>query len=220
MGYKQPTTSGVISSTGTQLGLFKIVEYVAGVFDTKFNESYYPGTTTLPAETILHCFGLADRYVNADGTIVPLMYSQSGGTLTDPIVLLPSDRWAGFMFFDRIDPTEFTVPNQYDKVSGYVYEVAKVNIVFFFNMKLQQYYTLWGSDYRIQKETLRERILKILSAETPKKGCEFRIKACFDRDIKEVFRGYSVQNEQEIANLQPYYALRYECEFKYRQTCS
>lgn len=219
MGYKQPTTSGVISSTGTQIGLFKIVEYIASVFDTKFNDTANPNTSSVPSETILHCFGLCDRYVYADGTAVPLMYNQSGGTLQDPIVLLPTDRWSGYMFFDRNAPIQYSVPREYDQQRGFVTEVAQLQIIFFFNMKNQSYYTKWGYDYRIQKETLRERLLKILTAESPNKGCQFIVKSCHDTDINDVFRGYSVQDAEQMATLQPYYALRFECEVSYKQYC-
>jgi hypothetical protein len=217
---KVPTASGVISSTGTQLGLFKIVEYIAGVFDVKFNDAYYPGTTTLPSETILHCFGLVDRYVNGDGSVIPLMYSQGGGTLTDPVDLMPTDRWAGYMFFDRWEPIEYAVPKDYTQLRGFVTETAKVNIIFFFNMKLQQYYSKWGSDYRIQKEALRERILKVLTTESPNKMCEFTVMSCVDTNVEEVFKGYTVTDMKQMASLQPYYALKFECEISYRQNCT
>lgn len=220
MSKKLPTTGGVISSTGTQLGLFKIIEYVAGVFDVKFNDSNVYGTSSPPTETILHCFGLVDRYVRADGQVVPLMYSQGGGTLQDPIELLPTDRWAGYMFFDRNEPIIYSVPKDYNMVRGFVTETAKVNIIFFFNMKLQKYYTKWGYDYRIQKETLRERILKILTAETPNKKCQFNVKSCNDTNVEEVFKGYATQDAQKVADLQPYYSLRFECEFIYKQYCA
>jgi hypothetical protein len=219
MSKKSPTTSGVISSTGTQLGLFHIVEYIASVFDVKFNDSNQYSTTAVPAETILHCFGLCDRYIRADGSAVPLMYSQ-GGTLQDPIELLPTDRWAGYMFFDRNEPIQYVVPRDYTQVAGFVTEVAKVNIIFFFNMKVQKYYTKWGYDYRIQKETLRERILKILTKESPNKGCQFSVKSCTDTNITEVFKGYAVQDAQYVADLQPYYALRFETEISYSQHCT
>lgn len=219
MPKKVPTTSGVISSTGTQLGLFQIVEYIAGVFDTKFNDTANPNTSSIPSETILHCFGLCDRYVEADGRAIPLMYAQGGGTLTDPIILLPNDEWAGFMFFDRTAPFEYTVPRNYTQLRGFVKETARVNIIFFFNMKLQSYYTKWGADYRIQKETLRERVLKILTAESPNKKCEFTVKSCIDSGVTEVFKGYSVQDAQAVADLQPYYAMRFEVEINYNQYC-
>jgi hypothetical protein len=219
MPKKVPTTSGVISSTGTQLGLFKVVEYITSVFDTKFNDTANPNTSSIPSETILHCFGLCDRYTQADGRAVPLMYSQGGGTLTDPISLLPNDEWAGYMFFDRTEPLQYSVPKDYTQVRGFVRETAKVSIIFFFNMKLQSYYTKWGSDYRIQRETLRERILKILTAESPNKKAEFVVKSCVDSGVTEVFKGYAVQDAQVIADMQPYYSLRFECEISYNQTC-
>ena len=200
MGKKAPTTSGVINSTGTQLGLFKIMEYIAGVFDTKFNDSNKYGTSSVPSETILHCFGLVDRYSRADGEVIPLVYNQ-GGTLQDPIELLPTDRWAGYMFFDRNEPIIYSVPRDYNQMSGWVTETAKVSIIFFFNMKLQNYYTKWGSDYRIQKETIRERILTILTKETPKKGGQFIVKSCVDTNVAEVFKGYAVQDSKYIADL-------------------
>ena len=220
MNKKQPTSSGVISSTGTQIGLFSIVEYIAGVFDVKFNDAAKYGTSAVPTETILHCFGLCDRYVRADGSAVPLMYSQGGGTLQDPIELLPTDRWAGYMFFDRSEPIQYSVPRDYNQVAGFVTETAKVNIIFFFNMKLQNYYSKWGADYRIQKETLRERLLKILTKESPKKGCQFTVKSCTDTNVTEVFKGYAVQDAQYVADLQPYYAVRFETEMSYSQHCT
>ncbi len=44
MGVKQPTSGGIISTTGTKTGLNKIVSYIGGRFDTYFNDTAYPDT--------------------------------------------------------------------------------------------------------------------------------------------------------------------------------
>jgi hypothetical protein len=97
-----------------------------------------------------------------------------------------------------------------------VKETAKVSIIFFFNMKTQRYYTKWGADYRIQKETLRERILKVLTVQSQDKKCEFAVNSVTDGAVSDVFKGYDVNDAGLIANLQPYYALRFDTTITYR----
>ena len=222
MGVKQPTSGGVISTTGTKTGLNKIVSYIGGRFDTYFNDMAYPDNPSdMPTETILHIFGLVDRFVDENGKAVPLAYNISGGTLTDQITLMPSDRYPGFLFFDYDDPMTFESPKGYGHSAvNWVRITAKMNMVFFFNMKRHKYYTKWGSDYRIQKEALRNRILDTLLHHCTNKGCELRLNTISDKSIQSVFKGYNVEDYKLMADLYPYYSVRLETTVTFNETCS
>jgi hypothetical protein len=220
MGVKHPTSGGTIATTGTKTGLNKVVDYIGGVYDVYFNDTPYPvAPSEMPTETILHVFGLVDRYVDENNKAVPLAYSISGGTLTDQISLLPSDRYPGFLFFDYDEPVTFS-PSKF-KRSTVAWEIvmAKLNMIFFFNMKRQKYYVKWGSDYRVQKETLRERVIDTLLRHTPKRGCELNLNNVYDKSIQSVFKGYDVSDSRLMADLYPYYAIRLETAIKYREGC-
>jgi hypothetical protein len=220
MGVKHPTSGGTITTTGTKTGLNKVVDYIGGVYDVYFNDTSYPvAPSEMPAETILHVFGLVDRYVDENNKAIPLAYNISGGTLTDQISLLPSDRYPGLLFFDYDDPVTFS-PNKF-KRSTVAWEIvmAKLNMIFFFNMQRQKYYVKWGSDYRVQKETLRERVIDTLLRHTPKRGCELNLNNVYDKSIQSVFKGYDVSDARLMADLYPYYAIRLETAIKYREGC-
>lgn len=226
MGNKLPTTSGVLSVTGTQQGMNKLVNYLCGVFDVQFNDGNFPkqidGSNSEQAvavnEIMLHCFGLVDTYTDVNGIVQPVSYNNTGGTLTDPIVLLPTDRWTGYMFADYSEPIVY---NSFTGSSQVVWGslTARINLIFFFNMKLQRYYVKYGTDYRIQKEALRDKIVGILSHNSPKKGNKFVIRNIYDRTLSEVFRGYTVDDIALQANLQPYYSVRVECDVVYNEKC-
>jgi hypothetical protein len=209
---KYPTT-GQQTVTGTKSGLNLIVSYIGSVFDTVFNDTANPNTSQTPSETLLHVFGLADKMEAGEGVIMPIAYTT--GALIDPIELLPTDRWPGFMFFNTSDPVTYEIPKK-SPSSYHVFETVQLNVIMFFNMKSQGYYTKWGYDPIIQKEALRERVLKVLTVDTPKKGCQFNVLKSYDKNIEDVFNGYSVG---DMSSLQPYYAIRLECEVKFNQPC-
>lgn len=221
MSRKKPTPSGLIVTTGTPIGLNRIIKYLSEVISANFNtiDSTFPDNT-LVKEPILHVFGLADKYEDKSGVRYPVGYNSEGGTGTDPINLLPTDRWHGYCFFDYDDPLTFESPADYMNTSRHWGSVtAKLSIIFFFNMKRQRYFTKWGTDYRMQKETLAQRLLRLLTVESPRKGCQFKITSIIDRSIDAVFKGYTLDEAKAQGNLQPYYAIRFETEVSYTQTC-
>ena len=221
MGVKQPTSGGIISTTGTKTGLNKIVDYIGGRFDVYFNDTSYPvAPSEIPTETVLHVFGLVDRYTDENGKSIPLAYNSTGGTLTDQITLMPSDRYPGFMFFDYDDPMTLENPKGYGRTAVYWTSItAKMNMVFFFNMKRHKYYTKWGADYRVQKEALRNRILDTLLRHCPNKKCELKLNTIYDKSIQSVYKGYDVEDYKLMANLYPYYSVRLETTVKFSETC-
>lgn len=221
MGVKQPTSSGVITTTGTKTGLNKIVDYIGGVYDVAFNDTSYPvSPSEMPDETVLHVFGLVDRYVDENGKAAPLAYNRTGGTLTDQIKLMPSDRYPGFLFFDYDDPIKYLTPDGYRKTGSFWSSVSvNLNMIFFFNMKRHKYYIKWGSDYRIQKEAIRSRIMDTLQRHSYNRGCELKINSIYDKSIEAVYKGYNVEDYQLMADLYPWYALRIETTVTYNETC-
>lgn len=221
MGRKKPTTAGIIISTGTPIGLNKIINYICGRFHTAFNSFNYPDAApTIVDEPILQIFGLVDKYEDSEGNKYPVGYNDTGGTLTDPINLLPTDRWHGFMFCDYDDPVTFKIPDAYKNTQRNFYNISvKLAFVFFFNMKRQKYYVKWGTDYRMQKEQLMQRIISILTRDSVGKGARFEITGVYDRSIEDVWKGYTVKDAKLQGNLSPYYAIRVETVVEYNQSC-
>ena len=219
MGRKKPTSTGNVTATGTPIGVNRVVNYICTRLNSLFNSGTYPDGSAV-VEPIIQIFGLVDKYEDDKGNKYPVGYNESGGTLTDPINLLPSDRWGGMIFFDYDDPVTFDIPKDYAATSRNFYGIeVKLNMICFFDMKRQKYYSKWGTDYRIQKEVLMQRLLSILSASSYAKGCRFEIEAVYDRSIEQVWKGYSVAESKLKANLQPYYAIRFETKVTFNQSC-
>jgi hypothetical protein len=125
------------------------------------------------------------------------------------------------LFFDYDDPLTFSIPDKYAQTAVYWASItAKLNLVFFFNMKRHKYYVKWGSDYRIQKEALRNRVIDTLLRHTPKRGCELHINNVYDKTIQSVYKGYNVEDYKLMADLYPYYSVRVETTVTYKETCS
>lgn len=220
MGRKKPTDNGVITPSGSPIGLGRIIEYIGQRFSLAFNIGEFPDTTPV-TEPILQIFGLVDKYEDSEGKKYPVGYNNTGGTLTDPINLLPTDRWHGFMFADYDDPVTLSIPEAYRNTQRNWYNFkVKVAFVFFFNMKRQKYYVKWGDDYRIQKEKLMQRVVSILTKDSVHKGARFEITEIFDRSIEAVWKGYTVKESALQGNLQPYYAIRIESVIEYKQVCT
>lgn len=221
MSRKKPTPNGNIVASGTPIGLNEVIRYICARFNLAFNIGDFPVSPPTPVEEpILQIFGLVDKYEDAQGNKYPVGYNQSGGTMTDPINLLPTDRWHGFMFADYEDPVTLSIPEAYKQTQRNWYQFkVKVAFVFFFNMKRQKYYVKWGDDYRVQKEYLMQRIVSVLSKDSVHKGARFEITEVWDRSIEGVYKGYSVKGSNVQTNITPYYAVRVETLIQYNQTC-
>jgi hypothetical protein len=195
-------------------GLLLCVNDMGAVLDGELN------TTS----DLFAVFGLCEKKVTGEGSVYPAILSHSG---TDELSLLPTDQWPGYLFFDYDDPTNVEVPKAYEgSRKSWVLVTVKLDIILYCNLVKIGLTSKWGADYRVVKEALKTTVLKAITRNLYKVPGSFSAlhgnyepKAVHDRDLKDVFKGYTVDEKTGQYLQFPNYGFRLEGELTYRHEC-
>jgi len=195
-------------------GLILCVNDMGAVLDGELNAT----------SDLFAVFGLCEKKVTAEGTVYPAVPSHSG---TDELNLLPNDLWPGYLFFDYDSPLSVEVPKNYEgSRSGWVIMSVKLDIILYCNLEKIGLTTKWGKDARVVKEALKTTILKAVTRKLYTVPNSFRTlhgnyapKTIHDRELKDIFSGYTVDEKTGQYLQYPYYGMRLEGELTYRHEC-
>ena len=181
--------------------LNEIIKKVGDVFNDELN-----GKKPRPEKDKIKVFGLAYKKLSDSG-FVPAVPKE---TLTDEIILLPGDNYAGFLFFEYQDPITFTPVKAADQVR---YSRAKYNVtlelIAFVNFQRFMGMTKWQGDYRIYREAFKNVISGILNTKLHTVGGTITPSKIYDQSIEEDFKGYAQDQQNKYLYQQPFDAMRY-----------
>lgn len=161
-----------------------------------------------------HSFGKAekhDKIVNGEVESYPVVFVDN---TSDPIDVRPNDNYEAYCFWDITDPGRIDYLNQDEfaakKYAFWEYDAA---LIVWANLK-----RLDDSPYNEVKAQLRQDLLDTLGLQLIGQNVQFQAEEIFDKDIVQVFEGYTLNNEWNIAKW-PYVAFRINGVIKFRIKC-
>lgn len=220
MGRKIPSDNGYTAPTGTLTGLNLIVHNICTVFHQEFNYDSINHQYYTPPR--LQVFGLAERRVDAENNVYPAAPDNRGGSLTEEINLMPTDRYPGMMFFKTEEPVKSTSNNEFAAMRwAWGRYTANVDMIFYMDLSKQGVLVKWGDSLKVTKEAMRERILGIILRKLQKSGAlGLTFQTYIEDNIEKVYDGYTLKEAKMQLSKPPNYALRITLEIHWRQLCT
>jgi hypothetical protein len=164
---------------------------------------------------LLRWFGIAEKRVNADGIIYPAVYQS---TSKDYLNMLPNDNWKpGYGFFDVSDPQE--ILHDKEENGPQVWPTFQANLSIIVYVDVSRLYTTPG-DYRYVKQVIKEQLLDILHRKLTTLQGFYTSKRMYEKEIEQIYKGYTVKEVDRQYLQIPYYGLRIEGEVIYQDTCT
>jgi hypothetical protein len=153
-------------------------------------------------------FGICETRERQDKTIATVYQGES----LDEYEVNPKDDIKAFCFWDKLDPIETTyADNQGPSKSKY--SNLKYNVALIFYTSNIKKLNL-SVDVRQSKTIIMQEFLKVLQRGLLTAQSDLVITNIFDEDITEIYKGYTVN-----AMKQPEYAIRFECDISFNESC-
>ncbi len=161
-----------------------------------------------------HSFGKAERHeqiINDEKVVSPVVFVDN---TSDPIDVRPNDNYKAYSFWDITDPGRIDYLNQDEfAAKKWAFWEYDASLIVWANLK-----RLDSSPYNETKSQMRQDILDVLGLQLIGQNVQFQVSEVFDRDINQIFAGYTLVNDYNIIK-GPYVAFRVSGVIKFHIKC-
>lgn len=186
--------------TGSETGLNKAVKDISADLALKMGN--------------LKMLGLSERRVNANGVVYPACFQTNA---SDWLNLLPCDFWKpGYLFIDATDPQEPLYGKEEDGLDTIPAWRVNIALIAYIDLSHSDYVTV---DYRSSRQEFKDLLINTITRQMLTFKGTMKINRVFDREIEQIFKGYSVKEVDGQYMQMPYYGIRIECEITYSGRC-
>jgi len=199
MSQKKPLTIQGFPS-GTETGLNKAIKQICA--DIASNMA------------TLKVMGLSEKRVTASGDSYPACFQSN---TMDWVNLLPTDQWKpGYLFIDPSDPQEIAYGKDEDGPD--TIPAFKISAAIIAYIDLSEY-SPTSTDYRYSKQEFKDALINTLTRKILSLQGTILLKRIYEREIEQIFKGYSIKEVKGQYLQMPYYGIRIECEITYSGRC-
>jgi hypothetical protein len=167
----------------------------------------------------INYFTGVEKRTTQDGKVFPSLFQSNK---KDTINFLPGDMYPGFGFWDLDDPTNYAgmqPEGQWSKNRRSII-TRKVALIVYGNMdKLVYKSGTTNIDYRYFKQLILDEIVHTLSTKLTLMYGAFDLKAIYQKDIKEIYKGYTVDESDGQFIQYPMFGFRFEGELTVKEQC-
>lgn len=152
-------------------------------------------------------FGLADRIVEKEGYTYPAVFESNQ---IDPISMMPCDAWKSFCFW--VKDNKASVDNNIDFPPRNPIVTYKVACIFYMDIK-----RIDTGIYKETKTQIREDIFNYFNK--VKLAGQLVLTEVVEDDLTKIYEGFSLEQVDNKFKMYPKWAIRFNFELSYRDTC-
>lgn len=166
----------------------------------------------------INFFTGVEKRVSQDGNVFPALFQSKA---KDVINLLPGD-FINYGFWDLEDPEKYAGMQPQGQISRSRQSIItrQVALIVYGNMdKLIAKTGITNEDYRYFKQQVKDEIVHVLSTKLTLMYGMFNLTQVYEHDIKDIFKGYTVKEDDSQFMQYPMFGFRFEGELTVKEQC-